>query len=76
MYFIGNLTGALVHAEQALELEPQNLEYRLQAARLAESLLLTERAVSLAEIPADQEQLLSLEDTNLLNVISPLNCIP
>lgn len=63
MYFIGNLTGALVHAEQALELEPQNLEYRLQAARLAESLILTERAVSLAEIPADQEQLLSLEDT-------------
>ncbi len=63
MYYIGNLTGALVHAEQALELEPQNLEYRLQAARLAQSLLLTDRAVSLAEIPADKEQLLNLEET-------------
>lgn len=62
MYLIGNLTGALVHAEQALELEPQNLDYRLQAARLAESLLLTERAISLAEIPADQEQLLNLQE--------------
>ncbi len=62
MYQIGNLTGALVHAEQALEIEPQNLNLRLQAARMAESLLLTDRAQSLAEIPSEQEQILNMEE--------------
>ncbi len=54
MYQIGNLTGALVHAEQALEIDPQNLDLRVQAARLAESLLLNDRTLTLATIPADQ----------------------
>ncbi len=63
MYVIGNLTGALVHAEQSLEHEPQNLNFRLLAARLAESLLLSERALTLAEIPAEQEQILDLEES-------------
>jgi len=54
MYKMGNLTSALVHAEQALESEPLNLNYRLLAARLAEALLLTDRAVSIAEVPEEQ----------------------
>jgi tetratricopeptide (TPR) repeat protein len=60
----GNLTGALVHAEQSLEYEPQNLIYRLQAARLAESLLLSDRAELIAEIPVDHAQNLSMEDAD------------
>ena len=64
MVQIGNLTGALVHAEQSLDFEPQNLTYRLQAARLAESLLLTDRAELLSEIPSDQMQNLNSEEAN------------
>jgi len=64
MYKMGNLTGALVHAEQALESDPFNLNFRLQAARLAEALLLTDRASSLAEIPDVQVGLLNNESTS------------
>lgn len=64
MYQIGNLTGALVHAEQALELESKNLSYRVQAARLAEALLLTDRALSLAVIPEEQMQITNLDESD------------
>jgi len=64
MYQIGNLTGALVHAEQALEIDPQNLDFRLQAARLAEALLLSDRAETLSEIPGEQQQLLDAEEVD------------
>jgi tetratricopeptide (TPR) repeat protein len=63
MYKMGNLTGALVHAEQALENDQFNLNFRLQAARLAEALLLTDRASTLAEIPVDQADSLNVEST-------------
>ena len=63
MYKMGNLTSALVHAEQALESEPFNLNFRLMAARLAEALLLTDRAASIAEIPEEQTDSLLNEST-------------
>lgn len=62
MYRLGNLTGALVHSEQALEIDPQNFQFRTQAARLAEAMLLTDRASSLASIPAEQKQILADEE--------------
>jgi tetratricopeptide (TPR) repeat protein len=62
MYQIGNLTGALVHAEQALELEPQNLHIRLLATRLAEALLLGDRACTIAELPDEQAQISETEE--------------
>ncbi|MEI8132587.1 MAG: tetratricopeptide repeat protein, partial [Leptolinea sp.] len=65
MMQLGNLTGALVHAEQSLEFEPLNFAYRLHAARLAESLLLSDRAELLSEIPSEQLQDLQAEDANL-----------
>lgn len=69
MIIAGNLTGALVHSEKAMEHEPENLAYRLSAARLAESLLLSDRTDLLTNI---SDAILDKFSTDLAEVSSKL----
>src|SRR5271157_126974 len=51
----GNLASALLHAETALEQEPNNLPLRYYAAEMAMALLQNDRAAKLADLPGLEE---------------------